>query len=33
MEGVSKWECQMQLFAVDPDLRDSLPRNKYTSVQ
>lgn len=33
MEGVNKWECQMQLLTVDPDFRDYLPRNKQTNVQ
>lgn len=33
MEGGNKWERQMQLFTVDPDLRDYLPRNKQTNVQ
>lgn len=33
MEDINKLKHQMQLFSVDPDFRDYLPRNKQTNLQ
>lgn len=33
MEGVNKWERQMQLFTIDPDCGDYLPRSRQINVQ
>lgn len=33
MEGVNKWERQLQLFTVDPDCCDYLSRSRQIIVQ